>query len=101
MSEHRVAFKSDVPEGGAIAVDVLDRRIAIFRHGEGFFALDETCPHRGAPLHEGTLDRGVVICPWHQWQFRLDNGCSPVNPASKVAVYPLRFEGDAIIVEVS
>ena len=69
MSEIRVARLADIPEGAGIAVDVGERRLALFRHSGHVFALDETCPHRGGPLHEGAIENDVVLCPWHQWQF--------------------------------
>ena len=100
MSEHRVASLRDLPEGSAIAVDVGEKRVAIFRHRDGLFALDETCPHRGAPLHQGIVDDGIVMCPWHQWRFELGTGCSPVNPMSRVDTYPVRIDGDDIYVDV-
>ena len=97
---HRVASTDDIPEEGAIVVDVGERRVALFRHRGEVFALDETCPHRGGPLHDGAIDRGVVLCPWHQWQFDLKTGCSPVNPLSRVRVYPVRLEGTDVLLEV-
>ena len=100
MTEHRVASTGDVPEGTGVAVDIGERRIAIFRYRDAFFALDETCPHRGAPLHQGTVQNGIVLCPWHQWQFALTTGCSPVNPNSKVRCYPVRVEDGGIWVSV-
>lgn len=96
----RVASIDDIPDGGAIAVDVGEKRIALFRHRGEVFALDETCPHRGGPLHDGAIDRGVVLCPWHQWQFDLKTGCSPVNPLSRVKVYPVRLEGADVLLEL-
>ena len=100
MTDYRVASTGDIPEGGGLAVDTGDKRIAVFCHDGEFFALDETCPHRGAPLHQGTIQNGIVVCPWHQWQFALADGCSPVNPNSRVNCYPVRVEGDAIWVSV-
>ena len=100
MSEHRVAALEDVPESSGLAVDIGDKRIAIFRYQGRYFALDETCPHRGAPLHQGTIDSGIVVCPWHQWQFELKSGCSPVNRLSKVRTYPVRVDVDGIWVEI-
>ncbi|HLE72062.1 MAG TPA: Rieske 2Fe-2S domain-containing protein [Vicinamibacteria bacterium] len=97
---HRVASIDEIPESGGIAVDVGEKRIALFRHQGEVFALDETCPHRGGPLHDGTIDRGVVHCPWHQWQFDLKTGCSPVNPLSRVKVYPVRLEGTDVLLEM-
>ena len=98
--QHRVASVDDIPPGGSLAIDVGEKRIAIFHYGGNFYALDETCPHRGAPLHEGRVDRGIVTCSWHQWQFDLKTGCSPVNPLSKVRTYPLRVEDGGIWIDV-
>jgi nitrite reductase/ring-hydroxylating ferredoxin subunit len=97
---HRVASTDQIPEGGGIAVDVGEKRIALFRHQGEVFALDETCPHRGGPLHDGRIDRGVVLCPWHQWQFDLRTGCSPLNPLSRVRFYSVRVEGADVWLEV-
>ena len=100
MAEVRVASARDVPEGKGIVVDVEGHRLAIFRDGGAFFALDETCPHRGGPLHEGVIREGVVACPWHLWQFDLRNGASPVNPLSRVQTYQTRVDGDDLLVDL-
>lgn len=100
MTEHRVARNEDVPEGKGIAVDVGEKRIALFRYQGQLFAMDETCPHRGGPLHEGPIENGVVVCPWHQWRFDLHTGASPINPLSRVKTYRVRVEGEEIVVEV-
>jgi nitrite reductase/ring-hydroxylating ferredoxin subunit len=96
--QQRVASAAEVPEGGGIAVDVGPKRIALFRYRGELFALDETCPHRGGPLHAGSIEQGVVLCPWHMWRFELKTGCSPVNPLSRVRTYAVRVsEGDVFI----
>jgi len=95
-----VASIEDLPEGRAIAVDVGRRRLAIFRYQGEIFALDETCPHRGGPLHQGDVESGVVLCPWHQWQFDLRTGCSPLNPLSRVNTYRIERVGSEIWVEL-
>jgi nitrite reductase/ring-hydroxylating ferredoxin subunit len=100
MAEFRVAATGEVPEGKSIVVEVEGKRLALFRHQGEFFALDETCPHRGGPLHEGLIQEGVVACPWHLWQFDLRTGVSPVNPLSKVQTYPTRIEGKDLLVDL-
>lgn len=97
---HRVASASSLIEGRGLAVDVGERRIALFRHRGELFALDETCPHRGGPLHEGPVEDGVLACPWHLWRFDLRTGRSPVNPLSRVRTYVVEVEGDDVFVEV-
>ena len=91
---------ADVPERGGLALEGQGKRLAIFRHAGSFYALDDTCPHRGGPLHEGEVEGGVVACPWHQWRFCLDTGASPVNPLSRVNTYPTRVEGEDVFVEI-
>ncbi len=100
MAEFRVASIGEVPDGKSIVVEVEGKRLALFRHQGEFFALDETCPHRGGPLHEGLIQEGVVACPWHLWQFDLRTGVSPVNPLSKVQTYPTRIEGNDLLVNL-
>ena len=101
MAGIRVASVEDVPEGKGIVVVAEGKRLAIFRDRGEFFALDETCPHRGGPLHEGFVREGVVACPWHLWQFDLRSGLSPVNPLSKVRSYRTRVEGNDLMVDLA
>jgi nitrite reductase/ring-hydroxylating ferredoxin subunit/uncharacterized membrane protein len=44
--------------------------------------IDARCSHRGGPLEEGRIDDGCVTCPWHQSQFRLDDGTIVHGPAT-------------------
>lgn len=46
------------------------------------YAIADRCGHAGAPLHEGSLDGGCVICPWHGSTFRLDDGGVVHGPAT-------------------
>ncbi len=100
MAPIRVASIHEISEGQGIVRDVGGKRIALFRYRDQIFALDETCPHRGGPLHEGRVDEGVVACPWHLWQFDLRTGVSPVNPLSRVSTYAVRVEGEEVYVDV-
>ena len=44
-------------------------RIALYHTRSGFFATENTCPHRGGPLGEGDLIGDEIVCPWHLWGF--------------------------------
>ena len=41
-----------------------------------------TCPHRGAPLEEGTFDDETVTCPWHGSCFSLADGALLRGPSA-------------------
>jgi nitrite reductase/ring-hydroxylating ferredoxin subunit len=74
--------------------------VALYNDGGEFFAIDDTCPHQGASLGEGTLHAGRVICPWHSWIFELRTGRCPGVPHIAVATYETRLAGESIEVEI-
>ncbi len=86
----------NVPVGKSRCVEVNGVQLGIFHEPEGVFALDNLCPHRGAPLHEGFVTDGFVTCPWHQWQFQLDDGVCRNIPKVRVDSYPVEVREGAI-----
>ncbi len=62
-------------------------RIAVFRDGVRIFALSNVCRHQGGPLGEGRIIDGCVVCPWHGFQYRPEDGRSPAPFTEKVATY--------------
>lgn len=104
MAEHdfiEVARVSDVPVGAVRGAAIGDRRIAIYHTAAGFFASDNTCPHRGGPLAEGDLMGVEIVCPWHLWSFDVRTGINPGNPESVMQTHEVRVEGDKILVRLT
>ena len=96
-----VARVDEVPDGEARTVGGPFRAVAVFREGDRYFAIDDTCPHMGASLSGGYVENGVVTCPWHAWRFRLADGAWADNPRVKIGCYPVRVVGDEVQVQVS
>lgn len=97
---HKAATRGQVPPGGSKVVNIKGKEIVIFHAGADFYALDNACPHRGGPLSEGELENGVVVCPWHGWQFKVNTGEFMINPSIKAPTYPVKVEGDDILVGI-
>src|SRR4051812_46902430 len=97
---HTVARKADIPDGTARAMRVANKTIAVFHHGGRFYAIDDMCPHMGAPLSEGIVEGEAVACAWHGWRFRLTDGCWLNSPKLKIGSYVVRVVGDEVQVEV-
>src|SRR5207245_179427 len=55
--------------------------IALFNVEGSFYAIDNTCTHRGGPLGEGELKGDTVACPWHGAHFNVKTGAVTVPPA--------------------
>lgn len=78
---------------------VIGREILLARHENEFYSLGERCTHRGGPLSEGTLERGVITCPWHFGQFDVKTGKvvgpPPFEPLEK---FEVKVENGAIYI---
>ena len=101
MAFVRVAKVSEIPVGGIRQVSSGGKPIALANMGGTFHAIDGTCLHRGGPLGEGTLEGGVVTCPWHGWQFDVRTGKNPVNPGAVVTCFPVEVRGDEVFVDLA
>jgi nitrite reductase (NADH) small subunit len=95
---YKVASIRDIAPGSGIKIDVGGTEIAVFHCNGGFYAIDDLCPHRGAPLSEGFLEDGKVFCPWHCFDFNLRTGESISVPSLHVKAYEIKIEGEDIFV---
>jgi len=95
-----VARTSDLPVGRATVRTIGDRRIALYHTTTGFFASENTCPHRGGPLGEGDIIGGEIVCPWHLWSFEIATGFCVGNPEIKIGTHEVRIDGDRVLVRV-
>ena len=97
----KVARTSEIADQSATCVEVEGKKIALFNLGGEFYAIDDTCTHRGGPLSEGSVDGDQVECPWHGACFDIKSGEVSGPPAFEgVARYPVRLIGDVIEIEV-
>jgi nitrite reductase/ring-hydroxylating ferredoxin subunit/DMSO/TMAO reductase YedYZ heme-binding membrane subunit len=74
-------------------------RIAVFRDGARVGALTNLCAHQNGPLGEGRIIDGCITCPWHGFQYRLEDGRAPPPFTEVLATYPVRVRDG--IVEVA
>lgn len=96
----KVASRSEISPGTGKVVEVSGKTLAIFNCDGTFYALQNTCPHRGGPLGEGSLSGTTVTCPWHAWEFNVTSGVSTVNPDATVPSYPVTVDGEDLFVSV-
>ncbi|MBL4671776.1 MAG: ferric reductase-like transmembrane domain-containing protein [Arenicella sp.] len=88
----------DIPDNQAITVTVgKDERVAIFRYeGTKLAAISNVCQHQNGPLGEGRVIDGCITCPWHGFQYRPEDGCSPAPFTEKVETYYLKLDGEQL-----
>jgi nitrite reductase/ring-hydroxylating ferredoxin subunit len=97
----KVGRAGEIAPGEGKAVEAGGKKIAIFNIDGTFYAIDDTCTHRGGPLSEGMVAGREVTCPWHGAVFDVTSGAVLGAPAPRdVARYDVRVEGGDIEVEL-
>jgi nitrite reductase/ring-hydroxylating ferredoxin subunit len=100
MAEYVKAIAAaDLGPGQGTEVSVAGKAVAIFNVGGAFYALSNTCLHRGGPLGQGFVEGSTVTCPWHNWTWDVTTGANVVNGDLKVACYATRVEDGQVLVE--
>ncbi len=73
----RVLDHNELPEGRVTSVTCGLKTLCLTHHGGKYGALDNHCPHQGGPLGEGTIENGLLRCPWHGWDYDPISGKAP------------------------
>ena len=99
MAFLRTAKKDEIPAGTIREFQVNGKTIALANVDGTFYAVNNTCLHRGGPLGQGELEDKVVTCPWHGWQYDVTTGQVTMNPSVGVDTYAVEVRGEDIFVD--
>jgi nitrite reductase (NADH) small subunit len=100
MAFLRAAKKDEVPAGSIREFQLEGKVVAVANVAGKLFAINNVCLHRGGPLGQGELDRQIVTCPWHGWQYDVTTGKLVTNPAVGVETYPVEVRGEDIFIDI-
>jgi NADPH-dependent 2,4-dienoyl-CoA reductase/sulfur reductase-like enzyme/nitrite reductase/ring-hydroxylating ferredoxin subunit len=99
QSMQKVAALADLDEARPRRVKVGETPIVLIRAGDVVHAYGAECPHAGAPLEEGAVCHGRLICPWHKATFDIASGAIVEPPALlPLTRYPVRIDGGDVLV---
>ncbi|MGB0563928.1 MAG: Rieske 2Fe-2S domain-containing protein [Spirulinaceae cyanobacterium] len=88
---------TEIPEDQAKVVTLSGERIAVFKYDGKISAISNVCQHQNGPLGEGKIMDGCITCPWHGYQYRPEDGCSPPPFTEKVPTFTVKLQGDRIL----
>lgn len=99
MSWHTLEPASKLRQGEIRTFKIGARWLAIGRTAEGYFAIDDLCPHAGGSLGEGMLDGECVVCPIHGYSYHVRTG-EGMDDGEEVAVHEVQLDGDVLRVNL-
>src|SRR4051812_24495235 len=99
MNWHRVLAAGELPEGRVTTVAAGHKSVALVHYEGRFAALDNRCPHQGGPLGEGSIENGLLRCPWHGFDYCPLDGASP-GFDDTATTYPLEIRDGEVFVGV-
>ncbi len=95
-----VARASELAPGEGKVVEAGGKLFALFNVDGAFYAVDNTCLHRGGPIGEGDLEGTTLTCPWHGWQYDVTTGRHLLDPTVGLRTYPVTVEDGEVRIEV-
>lgn len=93
----KVLSPEELPEGRVTSVTCGLVTVCMTRFKGKYGALDNKCPHQGGPLGEGSIENGLLRCPWHGWDYDPISGKAP-GFDDGVETYPVEEREDGVYV---
>ncbi|MCH9682800.1 MAG: Rieske 2Fe-2S domain-containing protein, partial [Deltaproteobacteria bacterium] len=97
---HKALDPNELPEGRVKTVACGLATVCMTHHQGKYAALDNRCPHQGGPLGEGSIENGLLRCPWHGWDYDPTTGQSPGDFDDGIETYDVEVRDDGVYVAV-
>jgi nitrite reductase/ring-hydroxylating ferredoxin subunit/Fe-S cluster biogenesis protein NfuA len=96
----KVATLDEVPEFSVIAVQLAGTSLILHRQGITVKCYRNACSHLGSPLEKGKIENGIITCPSHGFQYKLETGECLTAPDISLQSYPVKVKGDKVFVKL-
>lgn len=95
---HRVLERDELPEGRVKTAVAGHKTLAMTHYRGSYGALDNHCPHQGGPLGEGSIENGLLRCPWHGYDYDPLTGSPPPPFDDEPSCFPVEVRDDGVYV---
>ncbi len=96
----KVTTVDQIPETGILEISIAGKSLILHRQGVNITCYQNTCTHLGNPLAEGKVENGIITCPSHGFQYRLETGECLTAPDVSLLSHPLRIKEDQVFVQL-
>ncbi|QKQ77854.1 NifU family protein [Nostoc sp. TCL240-02] len=96
----KVATLDEVPEFSVVTVQLAGTSLILHRQGTTVKCYRNACSHLGSPLEKGKIEDGIITCPSHGFQYKLETGECLTAPDISLQSYPVKIKGDKVFVKM-
>ncbi|MBN4002269.1 NifU family protein [Nostoc sp. LPT] len=96
----KVATIDEVPEFSVLAVQIAGSSLILNRQGITVKCYRNACTHLGSPLEKGKIENGILTCPSHGFQYKLETGECLTAPDVSLQSYPVKIKDDKVFVKL-
>jgi len=83
-----------------LTVQVAGNLLILHRQGVTVKCYRNACTHLGSPLEEGKVENGIITCPSHGFQYKLETGECLTAPDVSLQSYPAKIKDDKVFVKL-
>jgi len=87
---------SDIPDQGALNVNLDGEEITIFHTPSRFIARSGFCKHNGFKLELCEISGDTVTCPLHGWKYSIGTGKGIKPSYTRLESYPIAVRGEQL-----
>ncbi len=95
----KVCEPGELVEGGVRPAWCAGKPLCMVRHKGVVTAFADECPHQGAPISNGWIWDGYLVCPWHGWAFDPHSGAASNGSSAGIPRHPVQERDDGIYVQ--
>jgi toluene monooxygenase system ferredoxin subunit len=100
MAFRRVATLDELWDGEMMALETEGQVVLLVNVGGSIRAYADSCPHLRTRLSQGSLQRNVLTCSTHGWEFDVSTG-QGINPKMAcLESFAVKVENGDILIDV-
>ena len=96
----KVATIDQVPEFSVLAVQLAGTSLILHRQGVTVTCYRNACTHLGSSLEKGKVENGIITCPAHGFQYKLETGKCLTAPDVSLQSYLVKIKDDKVFVKL-
>ena len=100
MAFRKVANLDELWDGEMTVLETEGRVVLLVNVDGGIHAYADSCPHLGTRLSQGSLQRNLLTCATHGWEFDVSTG-QGINPRKAcLDAFAVKVENGDILIDV-